>query len=71
MFMFPAYASHPSIIYAHVCIQDVEWIESTAFELLLFQQFATYGSARIICRNVHKKHSEFVDQLGFRHYPDY
>lgn len=51
--------------------RDVEWIESTAFELLLFQQFATYRSARIICRNVHKKHSEFVDQLGFRHYPDY
>jgi hypothetical protein len=51
--------------------REVAWLESTAFELLLFQQFALYRSPRIICRNIFRKHSEFAEQLGFRHYPEY
>lgn len=50
---------------------EVGWIESAAFELLLFQQFAMFRSPRIICRNILRKHSEFAEQLGFKHYPTY
>jgi hypothetical protein len=50
---------------------QVDWLESAAFELLLFRQFATYRSPRIICRNIKKKHSEFAEQLGFEHYPEF
>lgn len=51
--------------------REVAWLEATAFELLLFQQFATYLSPRIICRNIYRKHEEFAEHLGFRHYPEY
>jgi hypothetical protein len=51
--------------------REVAWLEATAFELLLFQQFATYRSPRIICRNIYRKHAEFAEQLGFRSYPEY
>jgi hypothetical protein len=51
--------------------REVAWLEATAFELLLFQQFAAYRSPRIICRNIYRKHWDFAEQLGFRTYPEY
>lgn len=51
--------------------KDVDWIESSAFELLLFKAFHTYRSPKIICRHLLNKYNELADLTGFKYFPDF
>lgn len=50
--------------------RDVEWIESSAFELLLFKAFQTYQSPKIITRHLITKYPDLAEITGFRFFPD-
>ncbi|HMQ03798.1 MAG TPA: hypothetical protein PKD26_07770 [Pyrinomonadaceae bacterium] len=49
--------------------KDVDWIESSAFELLLFKAFQTYQSPRVICRHLLTKYAELAELTGFKYFP--
>ena len=49
--------------------RDVDWIESSAFELLLFKAFLNYKSPKIICRHLVSKYPELAEATGFRFFP--
>src|SRR5688572_20620052 len=49
--------------------RDVDWIESSAFELLLFKAFNTYKSPKVICRHLVTKFPELAEMTGFRFFP--
>ena len=48
----------------------VDWIESSAFELLLFQAFHTYKSPKVVIRNVRQKYPDLAELTGFKAFPD-
>ncbi|MCA1589197.1 MAG: hypothetical protein LC734_02165 [Acidobacteria bacterium] len=50
--------------------RDVDWIESSAFELLLFKAFHTYKSPRVICRHLFSKYADLAEMTGFKYFPD-
>ena len=49
--------------------RDVDWIESSAFELLLFKAFNTYKSPKVICRHLVTKFPELAEMTGFKFFP--
>jgi hypothetical protein len=49
--------------------RDVDWIESSAFELLLFKAFHTYKSPKVICRHLVSKYQELAELTGFKFFP--
>lgn len=49
--------------------RDVDWIESSAFELLLFKAFHIYKSPKVICRHLVTKYPELSEATGFRFFP--
>ena len=51
--------------------RDVEWIESSAFELLLFKAFYNFQSPRVICRHLETKYADLSESTGFRHFPEF
>lgn len=51
--------------------RDVDWIESTTLEMLLFQNFQRFDSAKVAVRNLMEKHAGLVELTGFRSYPDF
>jgi hypothetical protein len=50
--------------------KDVNWIESAAVELLLFQAFQSYKNPKLACRNILSKFPDLVNRTGFHFYPD-
>lgn len=51
--------------------KDVDWIESSAFELLLFKAFHNYRSPKIICRHLLNKYAGLAELTGFKYFPDF
>jgi hypothetical protein len=49
--------------------RDVDWIESSAFELLLFKAFQTYKSPKIVVRHLMTKYSQLAELAGFEYFP--
>lgn len=47
----------------------VDWIESSAFELLLFQAFHTYKSPKVVCRSLMNKYPDLAELTGFKVFP--
>jgi hypothetical protein len=50
--------------------RDVDWVESTALEMLLFQNYQRFSSPRVAVRNLIDKHASLVEITGFRAFPD-
>jgi len=51
--------------------KDVDWIESSSFELLLFKAFHTYQSPGIICRHLLTKYPDLAELTGFKYFPEF
>ena len=51
--------------------KDVDWIESSAFELLLFKAFHNFQSPKVILRHLLNKYPELVDLTGFTYFPEF
>jgi hypothetical protein len=49
--------------------RKVDWIESSAFELLMFQSFHLYKSPRVVCRNLLTKYPDLAELTGFKVFP--
>ena len=45
--------------------KDVDWLESLAFELLMFNAFAGYQRLGNFVRSMNKNYGEFSERLGF------
>ena len=50
--------------------KDVDWIESSAFELLLFKAFQTLNSPKVILRHLLNKYPDLVEATGFTYFPE-
>lgn len=50
--------------------RQVYWIESTAFELMLFENFLHFKNPKIACRNLLEKHPSFAEATGFKIFPE-
>jgi len=50
--------------------RDVDWIESSAFELLLFKAFHTFMSPKVICRHLLNKYPDLAEVTGFKFFPE-
>jgi hypothetical protein len=50
--------------------RDVDWIESAALELMLFQNFQKFASPKVACKNLIQKHPGLSESTGFRVFPD-
>jgi hypothetical protein len=48
--------------------KDVDWIESSAFELLLFKELQMKLNPKIAIRNLLNKYPDLVEATGFRYY---
>jgi hypothetical protein len=51
--------------------KDVDWIESSAFELLLFKAFHTYQSPKVLCKHLRSKYPDLAELTGFKNYPEF
>jgi hypothetical protein len=49
--------------------RDVDWIESTALELLLFKAMQAFKSPKVVCRNLLNKYPDLVEATGFKFFP--
>lgn len=49
--------------------KDVDWIESSSFELLLFKALHTFKSPRIVIRHLLHKYPDLVESTGFKYFP--
>ena len=50
--------------------RDVDWIESAALELMMFQNLQKYSSPKVACRNLIQNHPGLSESTGFRVFPD-
>jgi hypothetical protein len=50
--------------------RDVDWIESSCFELLLFKAFHTFKSPRVVIRHLQQKYPDLVESTGFKFFPE-
>ncbi len=50
--------------------KTIDWIESAALELLLFQAFQTYTNPKLACRSMLTKYPDLVNRTGFCFYAD-
>lgn len=50
--------------------RDVDWIESSAFELLLFKAFHSFKSPKVICRHLLNKYPDLAEVTGFKFSPE-
>jgi hypothetical protein len=50
--------------------RDVDWIESSSFELLLFKALHTFKSPRVVIRHLQHKYPDLVESTGFTYYPE-
>jgi len=50
--------------------RDVDWIESSSFELLLFKAFHTFKSPRVVIRHLQQKYPDLVESTGFTFFPE-
>ena len=50
--------------------RDVDWIESSSFELLLFKAFHTFKSPRVVIRHLQQKYPDLVESTGFKFFPE-
>jgi hypothetical protein len=50
--------------------RDVDWIESSAFELLLFKALLTLQSPRVVCRHLLNKYPYLAELTGFKFFPE-
>ncbi|MCZ2390240.1 MAG: hypothetical protein LC113_04075 [Acidobacteria bacterium] len=51
--------------------KDVNWVESAAFELLLFELLQERQSAKIIARQVWSRYGELAERNGFICFPEH
>lgn len=49
--------------------RDVDWIESSAFELLLFRALHTFKSPKVVCRHLLNKYPDLAELTGFKFFP--
>ncbi len=49
--------------------RSVDWIESAAFELMLFQNFQHYKSPKVACKTLLQKHQSLAEVTGFITFP--
>ena len=50
--------------------RSVDWIESAAFELMLFQNFQSYKSPKVACKALLQKHQSLAEITGFTTFPE-
>lgn len=50
--------------------RDVDWIESSSFELLLFKAFHLFKSPKVVCRHLTHKYPDLVEATGFKFFPE-
>jgi hypothetical protein len=50
--------------------RDVDWIESSSFELLLFKALHTFKSPRVVIRHLQHKYPDLVESTGFTYFPE-
>jgi len=50
--------------------RDVDWIESSSFELLLFKALHTFKSPRVVIRHLQHKYPDLVESTGFKFFPE-
>lgn len=50
--------------------RDVDWIESSSFELLLFKALHTFQSPKIVVRHLEHKYPDLVESTGFKVFPE-
>lgn len=50
--------------------RDVEFIESSALELLLFKSFHNFQSPRVMIRHLLTKYPDLVEATGFKYFPE-
>jgi hypothetical protein len=50
--------------------RDVDWIESSKFELLHFKAFQMFKSPRVVCRHLLNKYPDLVESTGFKFFPE-
>jgi|KBSMisStandDraft_5_1062788.scaffolds.fasta_scaffold64950_2 hypothetical protein len=50
--------------------KDVDWIESSAFELLLFKALHNLKSPKVVCRHLLNKYPDLVEATGFKFFPE-
>jgi hypothetical protein len=50
--------------------RDVDWIESSSFELLLFKAFQMFKSPKVVCRHLLNKYPDLVESTGFKYFPE-
>lgn len=55
----------------HRLYEKVDWIESSAFELLMFQSFHLYKSPRVVCRSLLTKYPDLAKATGFKVFPEF
>ncbi len=59
-----------NVILATGYTRNINWIESSALELILFQAIQRYKNAKIACKGVLSKYPDLVKQTGFCYYPE-
>jgi hypothetical protein len=50
--------------------RDVDWIESSSMELLLFKAFQMFKSPKVVCRHLVNKYPDLVESTGFKFFPE-
>jgi hypothetical protein len=50
--------------------RDVDWIESSSFELLLFKAFNMFQNPKIVVRHLQNKYPDLVESTGFKYFPE-
>jgi hypothetical protein len=65
------FAEETKIALATGFTRDVEFLESSALELLLFKAFHNFQSPRVMVRHILTKYPDLVDSTGFRYFPEF
>jgi hypothetical protein len=50
--------------------RDVDWIESSCFELLLFKALHMFQNPKIVIRHLQNKYPDLVESTGFKYFPE-
>jgi hypothetical protein len=62
------FVEQTQVIIATGFTKDVEWIESSAFELLLFKELQTKVNPKIAIRYLLNKYPDLVEATGFKYF---
>lgn len=50
--------------------KEVDWIESSAFELLLFKTLNNLKSPKVVCKHLLNHYGELAEATGFKFFPE-